>query len=136
MSRTARAIRSTSDDLLRDLETLEALELEKRRLSPDSPELVVLAARVEELAARVLASSHQQRALSERIESMHAAGHPDAPDSAIEDGPPDIHAILSRWRDAERQLAASTPGTAEAEVAADLVARLRDEYREASRKPD
>ena len=134
MSRTAKVIRATSDSLLRDLETLEMLELEKRRLAPGDPELVTIAARIEELAARVLQSSHQQRALTERIEAMRDVGHPDAPTTPIEEAPRDVHAILAEWREAEREIEATTPGSIEQEAAKRLAERLREEYREATRE--
>jgi hypothetical protein len=133
MSRTAKVIRATSDSLLRDLETLEMLELEKRRLAPDDPELVSVAARIEELATRVLQSSHDQRALTEQIEAMHDVGDPDAPTTPIEEAPRDVHAILARWREAEREVEATAPGSVEHETARQLARRLRDEYREATR---
>jgi hypothetical protein len=133
MSRTAKVIRATSDSLLRDLETLETLELEKRRLAPDDPELVTVATRIEEVAARVLQSSHEQRALTERIEAMHEVGDPDAPTVPIEEAPRDIHAILAQWREAEREIETATPGSIEHEAAKQRARRLRDEYREATR---
>ena len=42
-----------------------------------------------------------------------------------------MEAILAAWRQAERQLDAAEPGSAEAEEAQVLINRLRDEYRRA-----
>lgn len=128
---TGNALRKTSDTLLRDLEVLGALEDEKRTLEPGDPRLVELAARVEEIAQRVLAGTVRQRELTEVAHAQVAAGAPDAPDTAIDDMPRSIQAILSDWREAERRAGAAEPGSADAAEADALVARLREEYRRA-----
>lgn len=128
---TARALRETSDALLRDLDVLVAIEEEKRSLEPGDPRLVELADRVDALAARVLGMSGHQRDLTRvaraQVETESAA----APEQSIEATPRPLYAILTEWRDAERRAAAATADSPEAIEARALVARLRDEYRAA-----
>ena len=128
---TGNALRETSDALLRDLDVLVAIEEEKRTLEPGHARLVELAARIEEIAQRVLAGTVRQRELTEVAHAQVAAGVPGAPDAAIDDIPRPIQAILSDWREAERRAGAAEPGSAEAAEAAALVSRLREEYRRA-----
>jgi hypothetical protein len=125
---TARALRETSDALLRDLDVLVAIEEEKRTLEPGDPRLVELADRVDALAARVLGMSGHQRDLMRIARAQVATGSPAAPEQSIEATPRPLYAILTEWRDAERRAAAATPGSPEAIEANALVARLRDEY--------
>lgn len=129
MPGTGDALRRTSDALLRDLETLTELEEEKRTIDPGDPRLVDLAARIEIVAKRVLASSTSQRAQTQLINHLTEAGSPAAPEATIEETPRSMEAILSAWRQAERQLDAAEPGSAEATEAQLLVDRLREEYR-------
>jgi len=136
MSRTAKALRTTSDALLRDLERLQALELEKRQLEPEDGRLVALSEEVAELAARVLASSRVQERLSKRVEELIRVADPDAPQDPIEATPRDMATILSEWRDAERRAAAAEEGSAEAHAAEAQIDMLREEYREAHRRLD
>ena len=131
MGDTGQALRETSDALLRDLDVLSTIEEEKRRLEPGDPRLVQLAARIEEIAQRVLVGSVRQRQLTEVVIAKVEAAAPDAPDVPIEQMPRPIQAILADWRDAERRAAAASPGSAEATEAEALVGRLRDEYRRA-----
>jgi hypothetical protein len=125
---TARALRETSDALLRDLDVLVANEEEKRTLEPGDPRLVELADRVDALAARVLGMSGHQRDLTRIARAQVATESPAAPEQSIEATPRPLYAILTEWRDAERRAAAATPGSPEAIEANALVARLRDEY--------
>lgn len=125
---TARALRETSDALLRDLDVLVAIEEEKRTLEPGDPRLVELADRVDALAARVLGMSGHQRDLMRIARAQVATESPAAPEQSIEATPRPLYAILTEWRDAERRAAAATPGSPEAIEANALVARLRDEY--------
>ena len=131
MPGTGDALRRTSDALLRDLEALQQLEEEKRTIEPGDPRLVDLASRIELIAKRVLASSTSQRAQTQLINELTEAGSPAAPDTPIEDTPRSMEAILFAWRQAERQLDAADPGSAEATEAQLLVDRLREEYRHA-----
>jgi hypothetical protein len=131
MPGTGDALRRTSDELLRDLEALLQLEEEKRTIDPGDPRLVDLAARIEIIAKRVLASSTSQRAQTELIHELTANGSPAAPDTPIDETPRSMEAILAAWRQAERQFDAAEPGSAEATEAEVLVDRLREEYRRA-----
>ena len=128
---TARALRETSDALLRDLDVLVAIEEEKRSLQPGDPRLVELADRVDALAARVLGVSGHQRDLVRKARAEVETAAPGAPEHSIEDTPRPLYAILTEWRDAERRAAAATPGSPESIEASALVARLRDEYQAA-----
>jgi hypothetical protein len=131
MPETGRALRDTSDRLVRDLEALSTLEEEKRQLSPDDERFVDLAARIESIAMRVLVASGRQRELTE--EMHHAANErpPGAQAESIEETPRPISAILADWRDAERRLEGVEPGSAEEREVEVLVEQLREEYRQA-----
>lgn len=131
MAEPVRALRETSDKLLRDLEALSVLEDDKRQIAPGDPRLVDLAAQIESIAARVLVTSGRQRELTEEIQETAEAGASPASNLPIDDVPRSISAILSDWRDAERRLEAAEAGTAEAREAEVLVDQLRDEYRSA-----
>lgn len=130
MPETGRALRETSDELLRDLEALSVLEDEKRQVAPGDPRIIDLATQIERIAGRVLVTSGRQRELTERIQGEAEEGS-SVPNRSIDDTPRPISAILSDWRDAERRLEVAREGTAEAREAEVLVDRLRDEYRRA-----
>ena len=136
---TGKALRETSDALLRDLDVLVTMEEEKRLLEPDDPRRVELAGRIEEIARRILAGTADQHHLTKVAEAQVSSGAPHAPDEPIEDTPRAVHAVLSDWRDAERRAAAAEPGSTEAIESRALVDRLRLEYRQAldsaSRRP-
>jgi hypothetical protein len=131
MGNTGQAQRETAAALLRDLDVLSTIEEEKRSLEPGDPRLVNLAARIEEIAQRVLVGSVRQRQLTEVVVAQVETGSPEAPAAPIEDTPRPMQSILADWRDAERRAAAATPGSADAAEAEALVTRLRDEYRKA-----
>jgi hypothetical protein len=128
---TGDALRETSDALLRDLDVLVSIEEEKRTLEPGSPRLIELAARIEEIARRVLHGSTRQHDLTRVAHRQVRTGTPGAPEAPIEETARPIQAILSDWRDAERRAATASPGSAEATEANALVGRLRAEYRRA-----
>jgi hypothetical protein len=128
---TGNALRATSDALLRDLDVLVTIEEEKRTLEPGDPRLVELAARIEEIARRVLEGTTRQHDLTRVVNAQVEAGSPQAPEGSIDDAVRPIQAVLSDWRDAERRAAAAEPGSAEAAEANALVERMRDEYRRA-----
>lgn len=128
---TGNALRETSDALLRDLEVLVTIEEEKRSLEPGDPRLVELAARIEEIAGRVLTGTTRQHDLTKVVNQEVDAGSPNAPATSIDDTVRPIQAILADWRDAERRAQAAEPGSAEAAEANALVDSLRDEYRRA-----
>jgi hypothetical protein len=115
------AISAASDALLRELEVLEALEEEKRTLALDDPRIAELSARIEEIAVRILAASTIQRAITEET--------PEGP--PIEDQPRAVAVILAEWRDAERERADASPGSAAALEADVRIRRARDEYQRA-----
>ena len=127
MSDTATRLRATSDALLRDLDALGALEEEKRGVLPSDPRLTELAARIQEIAARVLARSDHQRELTEMV-----AADPEAVgDLPIEDMERSPAAILAEWRTAEQRASTIDQGVPEAEELRILADRLREEYRAA-----
>jgi hypothetical protein len=131
MPETGRALRDTSDRLVRDLEALSTLEEEKRQLSPDDERFVDLAARIESIAMRVLVASGRQRELTEQMHQAVNERSPGAPAESIEETARPISAILADWRDAERRLEGAKPGSAEEREVEVLVEQLREEYREA-----
>jgi hypothetical protein len=123
-------LRVASDTLMTVIEQLTALEGTKRALRPGTSEFVELAARIKELARAALEQTKEQHALAERTQEAVAAG--EEPPEAIDDVPPrPMDQILGEWRDAERRLSASEADTAEHDLAAGDVRRLRDEYRRA-----
>lgn len=131
MSETGSALRATSDRLLADIEALEVLEQRKRELTPGDPQLLDLAAAVEDIARRVLGSSVRQRELSAVAHDV-AAADPDAAEATpIAETPREIHLILADWRTAERRARELPDGSPEALVAQAEVDRFRDEYRAA-----
>ncbi len=125
------ALRATSDDLLRDLDVLADLEAEKRRLAPDDPRVHELAARIAEIAERLLGESVRQRELTASAGRALDEATPGASARSIEDTPRPIHEILAEWRDAERRHAGAAPGSVDAAEAAALVEALRREYQRA-----
>lgn len=131
MPETGRALRDTSDELIRDLEALAALEEEKRQIAPDDTRFVDLATRIESIAMRVLVASGRQRELTEQIHRMADEGSPAVVPESIEATPRPISAILADWRDAERRLEGAESGSAEEREVEVLVGHLRDEYRAA-----
>ena len=131
MADTGSALRATSDALMRDLETLESLEQQKRNMTPDDPRLVQVAADVEALALRVLGTTVRQRELAEVAHEVVENGSPDAPTHPIAGTPREIHVILAEWRDAERRASEASPHSADAAAAEAEVDRLRAEYRHA-----
>jgi hypothetical protein len=122
------ALRANSDALLRDLDVLGALEDEKRGMPPQDPRMIELAGRIEEVAQRVLAGSSHQRELTEVIVGSTARGAAAPP---IENTPRSMQAILADWRAAERRLAETDRGSAEALEAEALVDAAREAYRRA-----
>lgn len=113
-------LQATSDALLQDLDLLERLELEKRSTATTDDRFTELAARVEELATRVLARTAVQRELATRAVEQAVAS------PAATTRPPS--AILTDWREAERQAASLPPGPAQAD-ARRRAEELREEYR-------
>ena len=121
-------LRETSDEVLRNLDALGALEEEKRTIQPGDPRLVTLATEVEKLAARLLADSVRQRDVAETLN--------DDPEAAAATRPIDeqirpIADILKAWRDAERALMAAAAGSAEEASARAAIDQCREEYRRA-----
>ncbi len=131
MTNSGDALRATSDALLSDLDALQALEQEKRTIQPGDPQLVKIAARIEQLSSRVLGTSVEQYQLTERVQRLVETGSPDAPDGPIEDTKREMRVILADWRDAERRAELAQPGSPDALAAAADIERLRVEYRAA-----
>ena len=129
MPELSHALRQTSDELMRDLQTLATLEEEKRALIPGDPRLVDMSTKIEEIAGRVLTATTRQRALTEELQTDAESRAPDASIRSVDDTPRSISTILNDWREAEGQLAAADPGTAEEREAQLLCDRLREEYR-------
>jgi len=116
---------------LSDLDALQALEQQKRAIQPGDPQLVKIAARIEQLANRVLGTSMEQFHLTEQVQQLVETGSPGAPDVPIEDTKREMRVILADWRDAERRAELAQPGSPDALAAASDIERLRVEYREA-----
>jgi hypothetical protein len=125
------ALRSVSDALLSDLEALVAAEQEKRKVSPDDPRLLTLAAEVDLIARRVLGLTQRQQDIAGAVHERATDGGPDAPKETIEEIIRPLGVILAEWRAAERDAMAAKPDSAEARAARVLADKLRDEYRRA-----
>jgi hypothetical protein len=122
-------LRATSDLLLLDLDALGQLE-EQKRLTPHGDEkLVDLAARIEEIAQRVLHGSRRQRELTEAVTEAANAGAA-APAGTI-DAMRSVSAILADWREAERVASQAAAGSTERLEAESMADRFRDEYQRA-----
>jgi hypothetical protein len=115
--------------LLLDLQALADLEEQKRGTAHGDPKLVDLAARIEELAQRVLAASRHQRELTESINEAAEVGEVE-PDASISEAR-SAALILADWREAERLAREAEPGSLQAIEAEGLVDRFREEYRSA-----
>jgi hypothetical protein len=131
MQSSGDALRSVSDALMRDLEALVNAEEEKRRVAPDDPRLVTLAAEVDQIARRLLGLTERQQHLAEYVHEQAIEGGADAPTEPIEETHRPIGLILAEWRTAEREVATAPPGSPEAETARSTAERLREEYRRA-----
>lgn len=124
-------LRLTSDELLRRLERLRELELEKRRVKPGTEQFRTLARDIEMLATGVLTKTVEQEQLAElSIDVRQNTGYVPPPIAEISVAR-EPSAILAEWREAERRLADAPPGSIEHDDARAEVARLRDEYRRA-----
>jgi hypothetical protein len=128
MQSSSDALRSVSDELMLDLEALVNAEEEKRKVAPDDPRLVTLAAEVDEIARRILGLTSLQQDIAVDVHDQAVEGGVDAPTEPIEETHRPIGLILAEWRTAERDVAAAAPGSAEAETARATADRLRDEY--------
>jgi hypothetical protein len=122
-------LRTTSDMLLLDLQALSDLEEQKRTTAHGDEALVDLAARIEEIAQRVLAGSRRQRELTEAVSEATASG--DLEPSKTIETMRTTSTILSDWRDAERAAIDAPEGSVERSQAEALVDRYREEYRRA-----
>ena len=119
-------LRATSDMLLLDLETLAQLEEQKRTTPHGDEKLVELAARIEEIAQRVLAGSRRQRELTETVVQAAESGTLVPP--ATIDEMRSVSTILADWREAERAAADAAPGSPERLQAEAMIDRFREEY--------
>jgi hypothetical protein len=125
-----RELRDTSDSLLRALDQMNDLEVEKRAVPTGSTHFVDLARRIEDLAVEVLRRTERQATLAEDTKARHdAGGGLGRPVEEISGKAREMSQILSEWRNAERALAVANPGSPDASVAAANVRRLREEYR-------
>ena len=131
MTEIEQELRSTSDNLLRSLERLEALEAEKRMTEPDSAKFRSLAAEIERVGAAVFAHAHAQRELGDRSVATAKRAGADVP--TIQETVPnrDLSMILAEWRSAERRMVDLKPDSAEYAAAKADVDRLRSEYHDA-----
>lgn len=129
MADASTELRTTSDMLLLDLQALGDLEEQKRTTEHGDAALVDLAARIEEIAQRVLAGSRRQRELTEAVSEATATG--DLEPSATIETLRTASSILADWRDAERAARDAAAGSAERAEAERMVDRYREEYRRA-----
>ena len=124
-------LRLASDRRLRTLEQLQALETEKRELTPGNPRFKKLATEIERLAAVVFAQTHAQESLAQQADAHARRTGTALPPIKEARSARELQVILADWRDAERRLALADPDSAEHATAAADVGRLRAEYHEA-----
>lgn len=125
----AAELRATSDLLLLDLEALGNLEEQKRLTPHGDDKLVDLAARIEEIAERVLHGSRRQRELTEVVTEAASAG--EVSEAETIEAMRSVSAILADWREAERIASQAAPGSRERTEAESVAERFREEYRRA-----
>jgi hypothetical protein len=103
-------IRAISDTFLAQLERLQALEDRKRVTPVDDPSFPALAEEVEATTRALLERAAAQNAAAQEI---HEVAVEEGTTGTIVEIPPDLSAarILALWREAERELAAETPGS-------------------------
>jgi hypothetical protein len=123
------ALKPISDQLLRELDELAAIESEKRDLKPEDDRTLVLAVRARELAQRVLAASVVEEQVARTAnDTTRAPSPPQTPSSRTRQRA--LHLILEEWREAERRLEmTSAPEEHHAQSA--KARALRDEYQRA-----
>lgn len=124
------SLRAVSDDLLHTLDQLQLLEHQKRTESPGSQRFVRLAGEIEKLAAMVFAQTSTQQTLAEQTRAAVDAGVNVSPIDEIV-AKRDVSLILTEWRAAEREVAATSMDSADHAKAAADIRRLRDEYHRA-----
>ncbi len=124
------SLRTVSDDMLQMLDQLQLLEHEKRAESPGSQRFVRLASEIEKLATMVFAQTSTQQTLAEQTRTANDAGVEVPPIDEIV-ATRDVSLILTEWRAAEREVAATSMDSAEHAKAAADVRRLREEYQRA-----
>jgi hypothetical protein len=123
------ALRPISDQLLRELDELAAIESEKRTLDPGDGRTVALAVRARELAQRVLAASVVEEQVARTANEVTA--EPAPPTTQITEGRPrQLYQILDEWREAERAVDAAT-SAADRQTRRARAHALRDEYQRA-----
>lgn len=124
-------LRSTSDQMLENIEHLHAVESDKRVVPPGSREFKRLAREAERLANSLIAHAEAQSDLGAAVAEQDAARGTATP--PIDATPRDVATILAEWRDAERRAAAAEPASDDDDAARKDVLRLRDEYQRAHR---
>lgn len=123
-------LREISDSFITELEGLLALEERKRSMAVDDPAFPDLARSVED-AARVLLSKASEQ--TSAATQAHDIAVVEGETATIEDMSPDTtpSQILKMWRDADRDLAQATQGSAEWTRLAARCDALRHAYQRA-----
>jgi hypothetical protein len=119
-----RELRATSDLMLEQLSRLRLAEEAKRRLVPGTREFAELAFEVVERSRTTLRWAEIQ--LRQANASLAEPGV--APSPLVDVRARRLDQVLAEWRQAEIRLSQAIPG-ADADEAAALVDRLREEYR-------
>ena len=121
-------MRASSDAMLKMLERLHTVEMEKRAAPVGSDEFVSLAAEAERISRVVFRWSGLQQQMADQSVVAVGRGELDGrPLSTVQPRP--LDRILAQWREAQIRLEIARPGSPEAEAAAADVERLREEYR-------
>jgi hypothetical protein len=120
--------RASTDQMLAMIDELRRLERAKQSTAVGTAEFIDLAHATEELARRVFRWSAMQSQMAEASPRDVATGELSAT-PLIEVEPRPLDRILANWREAQLRFELARPGSAEAELAAADVERLREEYR-------
>jgi hypothetical protein len=122
-------IRAVADQLIGILERLRDFEERKRAEALGSDEFVALAEQAEVQGRLIFRWTGLQLELARDAASHRALGQLDPDVRLLDVEPRKLDRILAAWREAQFRLEIARPGSPEAEVAADNIERLRDEYR-------
>lgn len=118
---------------MEQMEQLLALEERKRVTPVDDPGFPAIARDVEDAARALLERASQQ---TERAHDVHDRAVAEGASATIEDIPADLSParILTLWRDADRELRSTEPGSLRARQLEMTVDALRAAYQRAYRR--
>jgi hypothetical protein len=123
-------LRAASDAIMLLLGEVQQLESHKRGIEPGDARFAELAKAVRDSAQALADLAEQQEAWGQEapLENFEVASINEA------QSPAPLPSILERWREIERRLEASAPGSPESAALFEEFTRVRDEYLAAFRQ--